>query len=302
MPGRDRVRVAQRHARLGAGRARGDQRLGLAPAAVGGQRRAFEPVPGRGRVRPRMRPASPPRRRLGGCGCAVCSAWACRCQAVALGVMGAASAAARRAAVEQVPGAVEVGAERGVVPAGAGERGQFGLGAQALGAELDPDLRRLVGLRLGQPVVDGPGGVGPAALPQGEFGQVGVVQAEPAVLAQGGARGLEVGAGGVELTPADLDVGADDEGHVRIAGAEHAEGSHAGPFGFIPVADGQQRLDLVGHQHRGIGAVAADGREPLGGHPGRLPGRPSIVSTSVREMYARCRAVGSPVSPASRTA
>ena len=51
-----------------------------------------------------------------------------------------------------------------------------------------------------------------------------------------------------------------------------AEGSHAGPFGFIPVADGEQRLDLVGHQHRGIGAVAADGREPLSSHPRRLPG------------------------------
>ena len=54
-PGRDRMRLPERPARLGAGRAGGDQRLGLAPAAVGSERRTFEPIPGRRRLRPRRR-------------------------------------------------------------------------------------------------------------------------------------------------------------------------------------------------------------------------------------------------------
>ena len=55
-PSRDGVRLPERHARLGAGGAGGDERLGLAPAAVGREGRAFEPVPGRCRLRPRLGP------------------------------------------------------------------------------------------------------------------------------------------------------------------------------------------------------------------------------------------------------
>ena len=120
-PGRDGVRVPQRHARLGAGRARGDQRLGLAPAAVGGQRRAFEPVPGHGRVRPRLRPG-------GAAGAVVLGPGeqvpAGRVRRDRRGIGGGAASGG-----EQLAGAVEPAAERVVVPAGAGERGQFRLGA-----------------------------------------------------------------------------------------------------------------------------------------------------------------------------
>ena len=48
--------VPQRRGRLGAGRAGGDERLGLAPAAVGRDRRALEPVPRIRRARPEIRP------------------------------------------------------------------------------------------------------------------------------------------------------------------------------------------------------------------------------------------------------
>ena len=57
--------------------------------------------------------------------------------------------------------------------------------------------------------MDGRVRVRPAALPEGELCEVGVVEAEHVVLAQGGARGLEVRSRGVELAAADLDVGAD---------------------------------------------------------------------------------------------
>ena len=54
-PSGDGVRLAERHARLGARRAGGDERLGLAPAAVGREGRAFEPIPSRCGVGPRLR-------------------------------------------------------------------------------------------------------------------------------------------------------------------------------------------------------------------------------------------------------
>ena len=62
-PGRDGVGVPERHARLGAWRAGGDERLGLAPAAVRGERRALEALPGRGGVRPHSRGRASPRAR-----------------------------------------------------------------------------------------------------------------------------------------------------------------------------------------------------------------------------------------------
>jgi hypothetical protein len=120
-PSRDGVRIPQRHTRLGAGRARGDQRLGLAPAAVGGQRRPFEPVPGRGRVCPRLRPGGAAGAVVLGPGEQV-PAGRVRRNGRGLG-RGAAGGG------EQLTGTIEPGAERAVVPAGAGERGKFGLGA-----------------------------------------------------------------------------------------------------------------------------------------------------------------------------
>ena len=51
--------------------------------------------------------------------------------------------------------------------------------------------------------------LGPAALPEGELCDEAVVEAEDVVLAQGGARRLEVRSRIVELAAADLDAGAE---------------------------------------------------------------------------------------------
>ena len=106
---------------------------------------------------------------------------------------------------EQLPGSALPVTDGVAVPAGACEGCQLCLGAQALGAELDADLRSLALARPSQTRLNGRVGVRPAALPQGELSQLGVVEAEHTVLAQGGARGLEVRSRGVELPAADLD-------------------------------------------------------------------------------------------------
>ena len=201
-PSRDGVRLPERHARLRAGRAGGDERLGLAPAAVGRERRAFEPVPAplrrpttrSGRATPRARSYS---------------ASARASQPAAFGVTAEASAAARRATVTSFSRAVEPVADGVGVAAGAGERGQLRLCAQPLGAEPDAQLRGLGAARPRQAVIDGRVGVRPAALPERELCEVDVVDALPAVLAQRRERGLEVRPRGVEVAAADLEVGAD---------------------------------------------------------------------------------------------
>ena len=98
-----------------------------------------------------------------------------------------------------------------VVAAGARERCELRLRAQPLGAELDANLRSVARARPRQTLVDGRFCFGPSALPEGELGEVTVVEYELVVLAQGGARGLEVRSRGVELAAADLDVSADGE-------------------------------------------------------------------------------------------
>ncbi len=52
---RDGMGFAEWQARFGAGCAGGHERFGLAPAAVGGERRSFELFPGRYRLCPRLR-------------------------------------------------------------------------------------------------------------------------------------------------------------------------------------------------------------------------------------------------------
>src|SRR5436305_3886225 len=55
-PGRDGVRLPQRHGRHGAGGAGRGERFGLAPTAVRHQRQALEPLPGLCTLRPRLGP------------------------------------------------------------------------------------------------------------------------------------------------------------------------------------------------------------------------------------------------------
>src|SRR5205085_11561437 len=88
-PGRDGVRLPQRHGRHGAGGAGRGERFGLAPTAVRHQRQALEPLPGLCALRPRLGPAGPPARSY--------SASARASHPPAFGVTAEASAAARRA-------------------------------------------------------------------------------------------------------------------------------------------------------------------------------------------------------------
>ena len=106
-PSRDGVRLPERHARLGAGGAGGDERLGLAPAAVGRERRAFEPLPGRRGLRPQPRAARSPRARS-------YSASARASQPAAFGVIAEASrgGAARDGRAASVRGRAGRGARR----------------------------------------------------------------------------------------------------------------------------------------------------------------------------------------------
>ena len=176
MPSRDGVRFPERRARLGAGGAGGDERLGLAPAAVGGERRALEPLPGRCGLRPQLGRASPRARSY--------SASASASQPAAFGVTAEASAAARASGGEQLPCAAEPVADGVGVPAGACERRQLRLRAQSLGAELDADLG---GLAAGAPAPgrrDGLRRRPSSGAPTGRARRRAVVERQPAVLAQ----------------------------------------------------------------------------------------------------------------------
>ena len=132
--------------------------------------------------------------------------------------------------------------------------------------------------------------VRPAALPEGELGEVAVVETEPAVLAQRGARGLEVRARGVELAAADLDDGADDEQRVREARGDAAERGGAEPVGLVPVADSRAAPRSDSRRARGCRSrTGASPRVPSCPSRADSRGRPSIVSASVKLTYARSR-------------
>ena len=126
------MRLPERHARLGAGGAGGDERLGLAPAAVGRERRTFEPIPGAAASDHALGPRDAPRTLVLGFGQGR--------QPAAFGVTVAASAAAARAAATQLRARPSRSRTASRVPAGACERRQLRLRTQSLGAELDADL------------------------------------------------------------------------------------------------------------------------------------------------------------------
>ena len=153
------MRFAERRARLGAGRADGDERLGLAPSTVSGGGRTLEPFPGLGGVGPKLGlrlTAGALVLRLGQGEPTV----GVRCDRG--GVGGGAASSGRSACAaraSQRSGGL-------VVAACAGERSQLGLGAESLGAEPDANLGGVIRARHRQSVADGLVGVGPPVLPQ----------------------------------------------------------------------------------------------------------------------------------------
>ena len=122
---------------------------------------------------------------------------------------------------------------------------------------------------------------------------------EHAVLTHGRTRGLEVRSRSVELAAADLDVGADDEQPVREARVDAAERGGAEPVSLVPVADRQQRLDLVRDEQSTLDPYRRIASSP--DRPSRADSwcRPSMVSASVQLTYARSRPIRSPISSAS---
>ena len=160
------------------GRAGGDERLGLAPAAVGRERRAFE----LSQVAAASDQTRAGRRRAARSYSASASAE----PAVGVRRDAEASAAARRAAASSSRARPSRRGRRRVA-AGAGERRQLRLRAQPLGAQLDADLGGLARARPRQAVTRRPRRRPSSGAPRGRARRGSVVEAEHAVLAQGGA-------------------------------------------------------------------------------------------------------------------
>jgi hypothetical protein len=80
-----------------------------------------------------------------------------------------------------------------------------------------------------------------------------------------------MGPRGIELAAAELDVGSDDEQRVREARGEAAERGGAEVVGLVPVADPEQRLDLVRDEQGAVDAVPAQRLEPRLPQPRRFP-------------------------------
>jgi hypothetical protein len=135
-------------------------------------------------------------------------------------------------------------------------------------------------------VLDGCVRVSPAALPEGEIGEVGIVDADHVILAQCGSRGLEVRSRGVELATAGLHVGADGKQPVREARGDAAQRGGAEPVGLVPVPHREQRLDLVRHQHGVVDLSPAHHLEPRPAHTHRFP-EPSQHRQRVGEIAVR---------------
>ena len=157
-------------------------------------------------------------------------------------------------------------------------------------------------LRVHQSVLDGRVRIRPAALPEGEVCHAGVEEPEPAVLAQRGARVLEVRPRVVEVAAADLELGAQHEQHIGEPGGESADRRRALGLRPVPVADGDQRLDQVGHEHGA--AVSVRCLEPELREPRGLPGpsqhRQCVGGVDVRpvEADAVVDLLGEPYCPA----
>ena len=99
-------------------------------------------------------------------------------------------------------------------------------------------------------------------LPEGELGDVSVVGGQALVVAHGGTGGFEMGACGVELTSAELEVGALAQWHVWVVGGHGAKGVGAGLIRAVPFADREERLDPVRDQDGVVRPVGAHRGDP----------------------------------------
>ena len=209
-------------------------------------------------------------------------------RAPASGVRGDRRGLRRRApgAVEEVGCARERVAEGVRVVAGARQRRQFRLRAQSLGAEPDADLGSPARARRGHAVANGRVGVRPPALPQGQLGDVSVVGRQARLVAHRRPRGFEMRAGGGELAAADLEIGAEHEGHVRVVGGDRPKRGGARVVRPVPLPDREQGLDPVRGQHGVVRLVCAHCLEPFLPEPRRL-GRPPEHREHVGERDVR---------------
>ena len=140
--------------------------------------------------------------------------------------------------------------------------------------------------RASQRLVNGRRGVRPPTLPQREVCAIAVVEAERAVLEQVGARRLEVRPRGVELAAADLDLRADGEERGPEARDDAAERGGAEPVGLVPLADREQRLDLIADEQGARDPVPANRLEPLAPKSRRLAG-PAQPGQHIGEIAVR---------------
>ena len=91
------------------------------------------------------------------------------------------------------------------------------------------------------------------------------------VFVRGGARGLDVRPRGLERATADLDGGADHEQPAVEVCAGGPQSGGTEPVGRVPLADREQRLDLVRHQQRGlVDPLATHASSPALPEPRRL--------------------------------
>jgi hypothetical protein len=150
----------------------------------------------------------------------------------------------------------EVRARRAVVAAGAGQRGQLGRGAEAVGAQPDPELRHLAQACPFESPAHGVCGVRPAALGQGELRDVGGMDRRVRVFAHAGRYGLEAGARGVEVAATGVERGTERQQVVRVVRGHGAERRRADGVRLLPFADRDQSLGLVADERRAIDPVA----------------------------------------------
>jgi hypothetical protein len=79
-----------------------------------------------------------------------------------------------------------------------------------------------------------------------------------------------MGTSGGEVAAAQLEVGAQAEGHVRVVGGDRPQRLGGGDIRPVPVADGEQGLDAIGSQDRVVHSVGSNRGEPLLSDLGRL--------------------------------
>ena len=293
-PRRDGVRLAERRGRVGA-RAR-RRRRAPRPAASGSTRRAagaraasHDAAACRPRIRPRARrgrararPRRPRARR--------------RRSASRRRPRAAAMRRARRAARGRARGRRRGGRGRAprARPARAAPGRRAGRGSEPRRAARAARARRARPRR--RPPSGAP--TARARRPRGRYGIEPRGSSRTVAL-----RGLEVRARCVEVAAADLELGAVDVALVRpVRACRRGARAALAPVGLVPLAAARASASTWLRDEADVRRCRSGARRRALPRPPRADsrGRPSIVSTSVRTMYARCRCLRrSPFSSAS---